>query len=112
MHHVSEQLRWLDKLLELFPNSAARQLRRLGCLQNATRPERVEYLEKICSAKETDPALFIELARTLGEDARRLPEATRWLQRAMRFRPLDSSAIVLQANFLWDAATFDEATEL
>jgi tetratricopeptide (TPR) repeat protein len=110
--NVSEQLRCLDKLLELFPDCAARQLRRLNCLQNTPRAERVEFLEQTCRAKEADPTLFIELARALGEDARRLPDATRWLKRALRFRPFDSNAIGLQADFLWDAGGFDEATEL
>ncbi len=110
--NVSEQLRCLDQLLERYPNNATRQLRRLGCLQNATRVERVEYLEKICRAKECDPALFIELARALGEDARRLPDALGWLRRAVRLRPFDTNAITLQANFLWEAGDSDDATEL
>jgi cellulose synthase operon protein C len=110
--NVSEQLRCLDKLLELFPNDPVRLLMRLGCLRNASRQERVEFLERICQAKDADPALFIELARALGEDARCVPSAARWLKRALRFRPLDSNAIAVQADLLWADENYEEATEL
>lgn len=110
--NVSEQLRCLDKLLELFPNNPARLLRRLGCLRGASRQERLEFLERICEPGETDPVLFIELARTLGEDARCAADAARWLKRALRFRPLDSNAITAQADLLWADGDFEQATEL
>ena len=110
--NVSEQLRCLDRLLELFPNNPARLLQRLGCLRNASRPERLEFLMGICQAGDTDPVLFIELARVLGEDARRASEADHWLKRAMRMRPDDSNAMTVQADLLWMDGSLEEATEL
>ncbi|HEV2692729.1 MAG TPA: C39 family peptidase, partial [Verrucomicrobiae bacterium] len=110
--NVSEQLRCLDRLLELFPGNAARQLRRLGCLRTASRHERIGYLEAACRVPEAHPALFVELARLLGDDARSAPEAARHLRRALRFAPQDSNAITVQANLLWEQAGFEEATEL
>jgi tetratricopeptide (TPR) repeat protein len=110
--NVSEQLRCLDKLLELFPRSPARLLRRLACLRTASRQERIEFLEAACGAPETHPALFTELARALGDDARRATDAARWLKRALRFSPLDSNAITVQADLLWADGGFEEATEL
>jgi tetratricopeptide (TPR) repeat protein len=108
----SEQARCLDKLLELFPNNAARQLRRFGCLRDAPREERIKFLKSACTAKETDPSLHVELARALAGDARSLPQARRWLKRAMRFRPLDPSAISALAELCWEDGDLDEATEL
>jgi len=110
--NTSEQLRCLDKLLELFPHNPTRLLRRLGCLRSASRLERVEFLEAACRAPETHPALFVELARVLGDDARSTADATRWLKRALRFSPLDSNAITVQANLLWEQGGFEEATGL
>jgi len=107
----AEQVRCLDKLLELFPNNPARLLRRLGCLRDAPRQERLRFLEGACGAKEADPALFIALARTLQGDARCRADARRWLRRAMRFRPMDASAISALADLLWDDGQLEEATE-
>ena len=108
----AEQLRCLDKLLELFPDSAARQLRRFYCLRTASREERIKYLEAICTRKEADPALFIELARAFEGDARVAERGRYWLRRAMRFRHADSKAITVLANLLWEEGQLDEATEL
>lgn len=106
-----EQARCLDKLLELFPNNAARLLRRLGCLRDASREERIKFLTAACGTKDADPALFIALARTLQGDARCHGDARRWLRRAMRLRPMDTSAISALADLLWDDGQLDEATE-
>lgn len=110
--NVSEQLRCLDRLLELFPRAPGRLLARLHCLRDASRQERLEFLERSCAAKETDPALFIELARALDDDARNAPAAARWLKRALRIRPLDTNAISVQADLLWADGRLEEATEL
>lgn len=110
--NVSEQMRCLDKLLEIFPDNANRLLRKLGCLQQVSRSERLDFLQRICASKETDPVLFIELARTLGEDARRVTEAKHWIKRALRFRPFDSNAFTVQADLLWNEGALDEATEI
>jgi cellulose synthase operon protein C len=108
----AEQARCLDKLLELFPNNPARLLARLSCLRDATREERIRFLEGVCNAKEADPALFIALARTLQGDARCVAQARRWLRRALRFRPMDTSAISALGDLLWDDGQLEEATEL
>ncbi len=110
--NTTEQVRCLDKLLEFFPGNPARLLRRLECLYDAPRSERVRFLESACAGKEADPALFIALARTLQGDARTINVARRWLKRAMRWRPMDSSAISVLADLLWDDGKFEEATEL
>ena len=107
-----EQIRCLDHLLELFPNNPARLLRRLSCLRDATREERIDFLEKICANKNADPALFVELARNLMADAPRQASAEWWLRRAFRWRPVDSSVMTAQAELRWLRGRFDEATEL
>ena len=79
-----EQIRCLDHLLELFPNNPTRLLRRLSCLRDATREERIEFLKKTCANKNADPALFVELARNLMADAPQQASAEWWLHRALR----------------------------
>jgi tetratricopeptide (TPR) repeat protein len=108
----AEQARCLDKLLELFPNNPARLLRRLGCLRDAPRDERIKFLEQACAAKEADPVLFVELARAMEGDARALPRARQWLKRAKRFRPMDSNTISVQADLDWEDGKLEAATEL
>ncbi len=108
----SEQARCLDKLLELFSNNPARQLRRFGCLRDAPREERIRFLKGACAAKDADTALFIELARALQGDARCLPEARQWLKRAFSLRPMDSNAIGVRADLCWQDGNLEEATEL
>jgi tetratricopeptide (TPR) repeat protein len=108
----TDQAKCLDQLLEKFPNSPARLLRRLGCLRDAPRDERIKFLEKACAGKEADPALFVELARALQGDARFLPDARRWLKRAFRFRPMDTNVISVRADLFWEDGKLEEATEL
>lgn len=110
--NTSEQSRCLNRLLEMFPGNPARVLRKLGCLHAATREVRVNFLESACREKEADPSLFISLARTLVGDARVQAEANRWLRRAMRFRPMDTSAMSALADLLWDVGALDEATAI
>lgn len=107
-----EQVRCLDKLLQMFPDCAARQLRRYHCLRTATRQERINYLETACVHKDADPALMIELARAYEGDARQTERGRYWLRRAMRYRPVDSKAITVLGNLLWEGGALDEATEL
>ena len=107
-----EEIRCLDHLLELFPNNPARLLRRLSCMRDASREERIEFLERACANKTADPALFVELARNLMVDAPQQSAAERWLRRAMRGRPMDSSVMVALAELKWGLGCFDEATEL
>ncbi len=108
----SEQAVCLDKLLGVFPNNAARLLQRLGCLRDATREERIKFLEQACSTRDADPVLFVEFARALQGDARSRDQARRWLRRGLRFRPMDSSAISIKADLLWEERKLGEATEL
>lgn len=110
--NTSEEARCLDKLLALFPQAAARLLRRFDCLRNAPREEQIRFLKTACTSNGADPALFIVLARALQGDARFNSESRRWLKRGMRRRPLDSSAISALADLLWLEGCFEEATEL
>jgi tetratricopeptide (TPR) repeat protein len=108
----SEQIRCLDKLLELFPNNPARLLRRFACLRDASREERLSFLRGICSASNSDPIFFVELARALQDDARSASEARHWLRRAARLRPTDSGIITVLADLNWAEGKLEQATEL
>ena len=107
-----EQIRCLDRLLELFPGNPARLLRRVSCLRDATREERIEFLEMTCANKNADPALYVELARNLMADAPRQASAEWWLRRAFRWRPVDSGVMTALADLRWLRGQFAEATEL
>jgi tetratricopeptide (TPR) repeat protein len=106
-----EQVRCLDKLLEMFPGNATRLLSRLDCMQHASREDRIKLLEAACKLPDTDPALHVAMGRALTGDARHGDEAQRWLRRALRKRHTDWGAIKACADLLWEAARLDEATE-
>lgn len=106
-----EQARCLDELLKLHPNNPARLLRRLGCMSDAPWEERVAFLSQYATGN-ADPALLVEMARTLQGDARRTRTARYWLRRAFRQRPMDSGAITARADLYWQDGKLDEATEL
>ncbi len=108
----AEQAKCLDKLLDLYPNNPPRLLRRLACLRDAPREERIRFLEHACKIKDADPALFVELARALEDDARRSADARHWLKRAFRFRPMDPVAIAVRADLNWEDGRLEEATDL
>jgi tetratricopeptide (TPR) repeat protein len=108
----AEQLRCLDRLLELFPGNPSRQLRRLGCMIGFTREERIQWLEDISRKPDTDAAVLIALARALQGDARVHAEAGRRLHRAMRLRPMDTTAMNAQADLRWEQGRLEEATEI
>ncbi len=110
--NLTEQAQCLDKLLDRFPGNAALLLRRLACLRDAPREERITFLEKACAARDADPVLFIELARAMEGDARCLPKARRWLKHARRFLPMDSNTVSVQADLAWEEGRLDEATHL
>lgn len=108
----AEQALCLDKLLAMFPDSGALLMQRLGCLRDAPSEERIRFLEAACSRAEPEPVLFIELARALSADARALDRAKHWLRRGLRVRSMDSNAICVKADLLWEEGRLDEATEL
>ena len=110
--NTKEQLQYLDKLLELFPNNPARQLRRLGCMRDAPRDERIQFLEQACAAESVAPALLVELARTLRMDARCVPRARDCIRRAFRLSPMASNTMTALADLEWQEGRLDEATEL
>ncbi|MGQ9590838.1 MAG: tetratricopeptide repeat protein, partial [Planctomycetota bacterium] len=110
--NVPEETRCLRKLLELFPGEPVRTLQLCGCLSDAPREERIELLRPACAADRPDPALLVELARELGSDARSLPEAHRRLRRSLRFRPLNSHAIGVQAQLFEAEGNLEEAAAL
>src|SRR6185503_15937245 len=107
----AEQARCLEKLLELFPSNAARLLRRFECMRDASRQERIQWLESACNTKEADPALLVALSRALQGDARCVEEARRRLKQAFRLRPSDSSALGALADLHWQESHLEEATE-
>ncbi len=110
--NTAEEIRCLDRLLEIFPDNPARLLRRLHCMREAPREERVEFLERACANKTADPALFVELAKNLMADAPQQVAAERWLRRSFRRRPMDSNAMSALADLRWWLGRFDEGTEL
>jgi tetratricopeptide (TPR) repeat protein len=109
--NLAEQSRCLDELLKLFPDNATRMLRKLECLRNHSREEQCRFLRAACAGGKAAPALMVALGRALIGDARQWAEAHRWLRRAMRFLPADSSAMHALADLLWEQRRLDEATE-
>jgi hypothetical protein len=85
-------------------------LRRLGCLRGATR-EADQIPGTGLRFEGRRPHLFVELARALQGDARYLEQAKRQLKRGLRLRPMDSNAISVFADLLWEDGKRDEATE-
>ena len=63
--NLVEQRRCLDALLQLFPGNAARLLRRFACLRDASREERILFLDEACATADADPALLVALGRAL-----------------------------------------------
>jgi len=110
--NTREQLRWLDKALECYPNNAARLLRRLSCMRDAPRNEQLQFLEGACRAESVDPALLVELARNLQMDARCVARARECLRRAFRLGPMASNTITALADLEWQEGRLERATEL
>ena len=102
-----------DKLLELYPDEVNYKLSKVLCLRTQTqRHQRLEYLKKICTDRRSHPLLWVEYARALGEDARQLPLALRWLRRALRRGALNARSIHLLADFRWQQQRRPEAMVL
>ncbi len=102
-----------DKLLELYPDEVNYKLSKALCLRTQTqRQQRLDYLKKICTDRRSHPLLWVEYARTLGEDARQLPLALRWLRRALRRGALNARSLHLLADFHWQQQRRDEALAL
>ncbi len=110
--NLSERIRCLDRLLELFPENAVRLLQRIACMGNASRAERIGFLEKACANRDSDPMLLLEMARALQGDARCVSRARICLKRARHSLRNDSNVIGAVANLLWDRGQREEATEL
>lgn len=109
--NAGEATRCLERLLELYPEHPARQLQRLNYLPEASRGERIALLRKACAARDVDPALLVALSRALQGDARCAVEARRLALRALRYRPLESSAIAALADLEWESGRLNEATD-
>lgn len=103
--------RCLDKLLELYPNSVARRLRRFHRLEDASRAERLKFLASANEDVESDAAWLVARARTMTGDSRLAEEAHRWLRRALRSQPVDSDAISALGSLIWEEGDTDRATE-
>jgi tetratricopeptide (TPR) repeat protein len=108
----AEEIRCLDHLLELFPNTAARTLNRLAAMRTASREEKITFLQQACEFPAADPALCFEMARLLSADAQQNEATRRWLKRGLRGRPVDSIGATILANLNWHEGRYAEATEL
>jgi tetratricopeptide (TPR) repeat protein len=102
-----------DKLLQLYPDDVNYQLSKVLCLRTqAQRQQRLDYLKQICTERRSHPLLWVEYARALGEDARQLPLALRWLRRALRRGALNARSVHLLADFHWQQQRREEALAL
>jgi cellulose synthase operon protein C len=110
--NVAEQLRCIDKLLEMAPDDPARLLQRFACMRDAPRDERIAFITEAGARKGADPALLIAWARALQGDARRHVDARKLIKRAIRQLPFDTGAIVALADLFWESGDRDDATDL
>ncbi len=101
----------LDRLLERHPGNGALLLGRLGSLSGATRERRLAFLEAACGGKAKEPALLVELAGLLMEDARHREGAERWLKQATRWRPADPLVARGWGDWFWGEGRREEATD-
>ncbi len=102
-----------EKLLELFPDDVNYKLSKALCLRTqAHRDERLAYLKQVCTGPHAHPLLWLEYARALSEDARQLPQAERWLHKALRRGVLNAQSMHLLAHFRWQQQRREEALTL
>lgn len=109
--NVVEQATCLDALLNLFPDDSTRLLHRFDCLSEATREERIAFMQKACKSKKNEPALYVELARALLGDARAHADVEKALKYAFRYNPLDAKAMTVQADLCWETGHYEEGTD-
>jgi tetratricopeptide (TPR) repeat protein len=108
----AEILPALEALLAQYPEEVNWHLGRLACLRDlAGRDERLAVLRAACARKDSDPLLWQELAWELAQDAREQANAVRWLDRAQRFRPTDSMALLIRGNIAWEQGRFSEGSQ-
>ena len=92
----------IDKLLTLFPDDLRLHLSKVSLLKDlARRSEFFELLESLSKQPNTDPAFWEQYAQELAGDARRSPEAVRWLKKAIRVNPGSARAFNVLAGISW-----------
>ncbi len=106
-----EQAACLDALLKQFPDDSTRLLQRFQCLNEATREERIAFMQNACKSKRNEPALYVELARALLGDARSHADVEKTLKYAFRHNPLDAKAMTVQADLCWETGNYEEGTD-
>lgn len=99
--------------LEKFPEHVNSQMSKLACLSDlGLREQRVELLEGLIAKKDCDPMFWTQYASELVDDAREHEHATRYLRKAMRYRPHDVQAYTMMASILMDQEKQAAALEL
>jgi tetratricopeptide (TPR) repeat protein len=109
--NVPRQLAVTDALLQLHPECGNFLRGKLYALRElAHRAEYTEFLQTLVK-DEVDPSFWCDWAHELSLDARRAPDACRWMQRCLRFRSADPENLAGMANLLWDDRQFERALE-
>jgi tetratricopeptide (TPR) repeat protein len=104
-------LQCLETLLKQFPDDGNLNLTKVGCLKDLSRrKERLELLERLCTAPGVDPIFWQQYSQELRVDAREHRAASSWVRWALRFRPTDPALIGTWADLLWDKREFERAT--
>jgi tetratricopeptide (TPR) repeat protein len=103
----------IEGLLALAPGHNGLQWARYGNLQDLARhADRRELLGTMARSEKAEPLFWRELASDLRNDARKLPEARRWLLRALRYQPTDAEHLYAIAGVLWDEQRLEDALAL
>jgi len=103
----------IEALVEQFPDDVNLIISRMsGLQQQGRREELLELLEQMYQKKDADPLFFTAYARELIADAQENRRTEYLLQRAIRWRPLDSTNFGLLGDLLWSEEKHEEATEL
>lgn len=108
-----EQLAVVDALLEKYPDNDVLRLSQLSLLGGlGRRDRRLEILEKYCADPEVHPAIRLQHARELMQDAREFPRAEALLRQTLRDQPLDQRNYSSLASLRWGQQQFEEGLEL
>ena len=101
-----------SRLCEIFPDCDRYLLFRLALLRElARKEERVALLRERARRPRCDPALLLQLASELSEDARTRPEAERLLRETQRRAPLSTQGLWLRSRLFWERGERERAIE-
>ena len=111
--NASEELVWLDRLVERFPKVERFRYWRLNTLYSlARRDAREKSLREIVGQKKCSTVFYSELGELYAEDDRDYVLANHFLQKAMRVSPTEEVAYASLARAKWARFEREEATEL